>query len=142
MASRRKKVKEEPQPISIIQEDIQDEEQQSTPISIIQDDIQDKEEQKPAPILEEPQSTPVSEEQKQIKYPIGTVVYISKNADADLNGFKLFPQYKKYNYTVEAYEADTGVYTLRKLNLSLRLPESLIIAPNERASDMINRRQF
>ena len=76
------------------------------------------------------------------KYAIGSIVYVSKDADADLNGFKLFPQYKKYTYTVEAYDAKSGVYSLRRLNLSLRLPESLIISPDERAHDMINRRQF
>ena len=81
-------------------------------------------------------------EVKQPKYSIGSIVYISKDADADLNGFKLFPQYKKYTYTVEAYDAKSGVYSLRRLNLSLRLPESLIISPDERAHDMINRRQF
>ena len=76
------------------------------------------------------------------KYAIGSIVYVSKDADADLNGFKLFPQYKKYTYTVEAYDAKSGVYSLRRLNLSLSLPESLIISPDERAHDMINRRQF
>ena len=76
------------------------------------------------------------------KYPIGSIVYIHKDAKADLNGFSLFPQYKKYTYTVEAYDAKSGVYSLRRLNLSLRLPESLIINPDERAHDMVNRRQF
>ena len=85
------------------------------------------------------------EEKKQEKigkYAIGSIVYVAKDADADLNGFKLFPQYKKYTYTVEAYDAKSGVYSLRRLNLSLSLPESLIISPDERAHDMINRRQF
>ena len=68
--------------------------------------------------------------------------YIRKDADADLNGFKLFPQYKKYTYTVEAYDDDTGVYTLRKLNLTLNVKESSIVAPDERAHDTINRLQF
>ena len=81
-------------------------------------------------------------QEKAGKYAIGSIVYVSKDADADLNGFKLFPQYKKYTYTVEAYDAKSGVYSLRRLNLSLRLPESLIISPDERAHDMINRRQF
>lgn len=76
------------------------------------------------------------------KYAIGSIVYVAKDADADLNGFKLFPQYKKYTYTVEAYDAKSGVYSLRRLNLSLSLPESLIISPDERAHDMINRKQF
>ena len=81
-------------------------------------------------------------QEKTGKYAIGSIVYVAKDADADLNGFKLFPQYKKYTYTVEAYDAKSGVYSLRRLNLSLRLPESLIISPDERAHDMINRKQF
>ena len=81
-------------------------------------------------------------QEKAGKYAIGSIVYVAKDADADLNGFKLFPQYKKYTYTVEAYDAKSGVYSLRRLNLSLRLPESLIISPDERAHDMINRKQF
>ena len=80
--------------------------------------------------------------EKQPKYSIGSIVYISKDADADLNGFKLFPQYKKYTYTVEAYDEDTGVYSLRRLNLSLKLKEELILAPSERAHDSLNRKQF
>ena len=81
-------------------------------------------------------------QEKTGKYAIGSIVYVSKDADADLNGFKLFPQYKKYTYTVEAYDAKLGVYSLRRLNLSLSLPEALIISPDERAHDMINRKQF
>ena len=80
--------------------------------------------------------------EKQTKYSIGSIVYISKDADADLNGFKLFPQYKKYTYTVEAYDEDTGVYSLRRLNLSLKLKEADIVAPSERAHDSLNRKQF
>lgn len=79
---------------------------------------------------------------KSPKYLVGSIVYISKEAEADLNGFKLFPQYKKYTYTVEAYDAITGVYSLRRLNLLLKLKEADIIAPNERAHDSLNRRQF
>ena len=77
-----------------------------------------------------------------IKYEIGSIVYISKDADADLNGFKLFPQYKKYTYTVEAYDENTGIYSLRRLNLLLKLKEELILAPSERAHDSLNRKQF
>ena len=76
------------------------------------------------------------------KYAIGSIVYVSKDAEADLNGFKLFPPYKKYTYTVEAYDAISGVYSLRRLNLSLRLKEADIVAPSERAHDPLNRRQF
>lgn len=81
-------------------------------------------------------------EEKLSKYSIGSIVYVAKTAQADLNGFKLFPQYKKYTYTVEAYDKDTGVYSLRRLNLSLKLKEADIIAPSERAHDPLNRRQF
>ena len=84
----------------------------------------------------------LEKKEKTPKYAIGSIVYVSKDADADLNGFKLFPQYKKYTYTVEAYDAKSGVYSLRRLNLSLSLPEALIISPDERAHDMINRKQF
>lgn len=76
------------------------------------------------------------------KYAIGNIVVISKDAEADLNGFKLFPQYKKYTYTVEAYDENTGVYSLRRLNLSLKLKEEFILSPEERAHDAINRKQF
>lgn len=88
------------------------------------------------------QKTTKKVEEKKSKYPIGSIVFISKEADADLNGFKLFPQYKKYTYTVEAYDEITGVYSLRRLNLSLRLKEELILAPSERAHDAISKKQF
>ncbi len=89
---------------------------------------------------DEPEIKP--EPAKKHKFSIGSIVFINKNADTDLNGFKLFPQYKKYTYTVEAYDQISDVYTLRRLNLSLRLPESLILAPEERAHDSLHRRQF
>lgn len=84
----------------------------------------------------------VKSTEKAPKYPVGSIVYVSKEAEADLNGFKLFPPYKKYTYTVEAYDAISGVYSLRRLNLSLRLKEADIVAPGERAHDPLNRRQF
>lgn len=80
--------------------------------------------------------------EKAPKYAVGSIVYVAKEAEADLNGFKLFPPYKKYTYTVEAYDAISGVYSLRRLNLSLKLKEADIVAPGERAHDPINRRQF
>lgn len=95
---------------------------------------------KPEEVIEV--KAPKVKKEKQPKYSIGSIVYISKDADADLNGFKLFPQYKKYTYTVEAYDEDTGVYSLRRLNLSLKLKEELILAPSERAHDSLNRKQF
>lgn len=76
------------------------------------------------------------------KFNIGDIVFISKEAEADLNGFKLFPPYKKYTYTVEAYEPKSDVYTLRRLNLSLRLKGELILAPGERAHDALNKKQY
>jgi enoyl-[acyl-carrier-protein] reductase (NADH) len=79
---------------------------------------------------------------EKIKYPVGSIVFVSKDADADLNGFKLFPPYKKYTYTVEAYDENTAVYSLRRLNLSLRLKEADIVAPNEKGNDKIKRIQF
>ena len=80
--------------------------------------------------------------EKSPKYSVGSIVYVAKDAEADLNGFKLFPPYKKYTYTVEAYDAISGVYSLRRLNLSLKLKEELILAPSERAHDSLNREQF
>ena len=76
------------------------------------------------------------------KYKIGSIVYVSKEAGVDLNGFKLFPQYKKYAYTVEAYDANRGVYSIRRLNLLLKLKEADLVAPDKRAHDSINRKQF
>ena len=99
-----------------------------------------------APVIKEKPKKSKKSEPKIIepeqKFRIGAIVYISKDADADLNGFKLFPQYKKCTYTVEAYDQFSGVYTLRRLNLLLRLKEELIVAPEERAHDSLNRKQF
>lgn len=80
--------------------------------------------------------------EKEPKYKIGDIVFVSKEAEADLNGFKLFPPYKKYTYTVEAYDEISDVYSLRRLNLSLKLKEHDIVAPSERAHDSLNRKQF
>lgn len=98
--------------------------------------------QKTTTNLEEKSKKTQKIKEKTLKYPIGSIVYVSKDAQADLNGFKLFPQYKKYTYTVEAYDEIIGVYSLRRLNLSLRLKEADIVAPGERAHDPLNRRQF
>ena len=134
-----KKIKEEVTPV---------EEIEITPVEEIKEEIKEEEtsveEVKEAPV-ETVKEKPKKEEkkpEKTPKYAIGSIVYVSKDADADLNGFKLFPQYKKYTYTVEAYDEISGVYSLRRLNLSLSLPEALIISPDERAHDMINRKQF
>lgn len=101
----------------------------------------EKIEEKPVKKTKKPQK--VEEEVKdEPKYKVGSIVYISKDAEADLNGFKLFPQYKKYTYTVEAYNDDTGVYSLRRLNLSLKLKEADIVSPHEKSDSSLIRRQF
>lgn len=76
------------------------------------------------------------------KYKIGSIVFVAKDVEADLAGFKLFPQYKKYAYTVEAYDGPTGVYVLRRLNLSLKLKEADIVAPNERHDSSLIKSQY
>lgn len=90
---------------------------------------------------------PVEEKAKKVevkkpKYEIGGIVFIAKEAEADLNGFKLFPQYKKYTYTIEAYDAAKKVYSLRRLNLVLRLKEEDLLAPGEKSENPLIRRQF
>ena len=115
------------------------------PVIIEEKDIIPEEEAKklkPEEVVEVKAPKVEAKKENQPKYSIGSIVYISKDADADLNGFKLFPQYKKYTYTIEAYDEDTGVYSLRRLNLSLKLKEELILAPSERAHDSLNRKQF
>ena len=101
-----------------------------------------KVEEKREPVEEKVKEKSKKVEAKQPKHKIGSIVFVSRDAEADLNGFKLFPQYKKYTYTVEAYDADTDVYTLRRLNLSLKLKEAFILAPEEKAHDPLNRKQF
>ena len=128
MASKKKTVK----PEEIVENENLEE---VTPVE--QPEVQPEVEEKP-----KKEAKKAEKPAKEPKHKIGSIVFVSKDAEADLNGFKLFPQYKKYTYTVEAYDADTDVYTLRRLNLSLRLKESLILAPNERAHDPINRKQF
>lgn len=91
---------------------------------------------------EEPVKAEPKHEKQAPKYPIGSIVFIAKDAEADLNGFKLFPQYKKYTYTVENYDKDNKTYSLRRLNLLLKLKEDFILAPHERAHDSVNRKQF
>lgn len=93
-------------------------------------------------VEEKPKAEKPAKAEKTPKYEIGSIVFIAKEASADLNGFKLFPQYKKYTYTVEAHDAISGVYSLRRLNLSLKLKEADIVAPDERAGDAIGRKQF
>lgn len=120
MASRKKKVEETPVVTETIAPEVEISEEIATPEIEI-----------PAPVADEGP-----------KYKVGSIVFLSKDANTDLNGFKLFPQYKKYTYTVEAYDGHTGVYTLRRLNLSLKLKEGSIVAPNERGKDALSRKQF
>ena len=76
------------------------------------------------------------------KFHIGDIVFLAKEAETDLNGFKIFPQYKKSTYTVEAYDQNTGVYSLRKSNLLLKLKEELILAPSDKNDSLLIRAQF
>jgi len=109
---------------------------EETPVENVENPVEKPE------IKEEKPKKEVKKAEKEPKHKIGSIVFVSKDAEADLNGFKLFPQYKKYTYTVEAYDAISDVYTLRRLNLSLKLKEAFILAPEERAHDSLNRRQF
>lgn len=79
---------------------------------------------------------------KTAKFPIGSIVFVAKEVEADLNGFCLFSQYKKDPYTVEAYEENTDIYTLRRQKLLIRLKESDIMAPDENAHDTLNKIQY
>ena len=99
-------------------------------------------EQEVKPVVERKKVRTQKTEEKKPKYPVGSIVYVSKDAEADLNGFKLFAPYKKYTYTVEAYDATRDVYSLRKLNLSLRLKETDIVSPREKSDSSLIRRQF
>lgn len=142
MATRKKSVKSENSEEIVAKIDTPVEE---TATEIVTDNITSEvkpKKQETTTNLEEKPKKIQKTKEKTLKYPIGSIVYVSKDAQADLNGFKLFPQYKKYTYTVEAYDEITGVYSLRRLNLSLRLKEADIVAPGERAHDPLNRRQF
>lgn len=139
MASKKKTTKSkeiiEKEPVVINENDIIPEEAKNiAPEEVTEVKTEKKAEKKSEKVAKSTEKLP--------KYPVGSIVYVSKEAEADLNGFKLFPPYKKYTYTVEAYDAISGVYSLRRLNLSLRLKEADIVAPGERAHDPLNRRQF
>lgn len=110
-----------------------------TPVENVENPVEKTEE---APKVEEKPKKEAKKAEKEPKHKIGSIVFVSREAEADLNGFKLFPQYKKYTYTVEAYDAISDVYTLRRLNLSLKLKEAFILAPDEKAHDPLNRKQF
>lgn len=102
-------------------------------------------EEKPAVKEEKSKKSAPKKEKKPVskqKFEIGALAFVAKDVEADLNGFSLFPQYKKEAYTVEAYDAARGVYTLRRQKLLIRLKESDIIEPRENAHDSLNRKQF
>ncbi len=130
MASRKKNTskKVENVPVEEIKEEITVPETESTPVQ------EQKEEQKSAKTEKKPAS-------KQ-KFGIGALVFVVKDVEADLNGFCLFSQYKKDPYTVEAYDALKGVYTLRRQKLLIKLKERDIMAPDENAHDSLNRMQY
>ena len=115
------------------------------PVIVEEQDIlseKEVEKLKPEEVIEVKSPEVKIKSEKAPKYAVGSIVFVAKDAEADLNGFKLFPQYKKYTYTVEAYDEKTKVYSLRRLNLSLSLKEADIVGPSERAHDPLNRRQF
>lgn len=82
------------------------------------------------------------EPKKEGKFKVGNIVFVSKGAETDLEGIKLFPQYKNYTYTVEAYDEKSGVYTIRTLNLLLRLKEKDLVAPEERGDSILDRIRY
>lgn len=108
-------------------------------IEIKEEEIQDV---KTEEVVITPKSAPAKEKTIEPKAKVGDIVFISRDADTDLEGFKLFPQYKKYTYTVEDYNQNTDVYSLRRANLLLRLKGECILRPEEKAHDHINRIQF
>ena len=128
MSSKKKTKAPEVMPDQILNtpEEIIETEQRSAPIDTPETDAPAG----PAPEVNSP------------KYPVGSIVFVAKETSADLNGFKLFPQYKKYTYTVEAYDAEKSIYSLRRLNLSLKLKEADIVAPNEKHDNPLIRRQY
>lgn len=114
----------------------------NAPVAEPDDILKSQDEQNSAPI-----DTPERKENVSIpvpgpKYPVGSIVFVAKETSADLNGFKLFPQYKKYTYTVEAYDAEKSIYSLRRLNLSLKLKEADIVAPSEKHDSPLMRKQY
>ena len=109
---------------------------EETPVENVENPVEKPE------IKEEKPKKEVKKAEKEPKHKIGSIVFVSKDAEADLNGFKLFPQYKKYTYTVEAYDAEKSIYSLRRLNLSLKLKEADIVAPNEKHDNPLIRRQY
>lgn len=96
-----------------------------------------------APVVIEPEIKKQPEGKKNAsKFNIGDIVYISKDTDSDLRGVGLFPQHKKYTYTVEDYNPLTGTYTIRRLNALLHLKGDHLLSPEEKAHDSLNKIQY
>lgn len=145
MAAKKKttpKVEEKIEKVEEITPEVKPEEPKVEEKSEQVEEVKPKVKEKSKKVEPKVKEKPKKVEAKQPKYKVGSIVFVSKEAGADLNGFKLFPQYKKYTYTVEAYDAISDVYTLRRLNLSLKLKEAFILAPDEKAHDELNRKQF
>lgn len=91
----------------------------------------------------EPKVKKKSEESKNApKFKIGDIVYITRNTEADLRGVGLFPQHKKYTYTVEDYNPLTDTYTIRRLNAVLYLRGDHLLSPDEKAHDSLHKAQY
>ena len=98
----------------------------------------------PVVVEAEVEATPEVEKKKEIspKFKTGDIVYIGKAVESDLNGVGLFPQHKKYTYTVEAYDAKADIYTIRRLNALLLLKGEDLLSPDEKGHDPLHRVQY
>jgi hypothetical protein len=108
-------------------------------VAVVEDAVAVEE---PAPVQEEAKEKPTTKQEKEPKYKIGSIVFVSKDVEADLNGFTLFPPYKNSIYTVEAYDGNTGIYSLRSQKLLISLKEVDIVAPHEKEDSSLFRKQF
>lgn len=108
-------------------------------VLVVEEKIEEKVEKK----VEEKKKEEKKPSKKAPKYAIGSIVYVTKDTEVDLNGFNFaISQYKNSTYTVEAYDENTDVYSLRHLKLLVRLKEANLMAPDEKAHDSVNRIQF
>lgn len=108
-------------------------------VAVVEDAVAVEE---PAPVQEEVKEKPAAKQEKGPKYKIGSIVFVSKDVEVDLNGFTLFPPYKNSTYTVEAYDGNTGIYSLRSQKLLISLKEDDIVAPHEKEDSSLFRKQF
>ena len=103
----------------------------------------EKKEEIKAPIVEEKKvEKPAKQPKIEPKFKVGDIVYVEKSINADLEGTPIFPNYKNVTYTVEAYNADTDIYSIRNLKLLLHLKGENLLNPDEVAHDQLNRKQF